>query len=173
MPVHRKHGPRALATLQAALFLAAIPVMGCGPMIFEDATALRIGGTPPPPPPPPEVKEEPKDEMQKQTCRMIFSTVPDAVRAPDGGGAATAAVADARFDSTVYLRRQPPRGFKGQPGIGQVEQADTARGQPPLRGLGLQLGEGETLLAAELANYERPKQEQSGEASQVDGQGPL
>ena len=61
MPVHRKHGPRALATLQAALFLAAIPLMGCGPMIFEDATAMRIAGTPPPPPPP-EVKEEPKDE---------------------------------------------------------------------------------------------------------------
>jgi OOP family OmpA-OmpF porin len=62
MPVHRKHGPRALATLQAALFLAAIPLMGCGPMIFSDATALRIAGTPPPPPPPPEVKEEPKNE---------------------------------------------------------------------------------------------------------------
>lgn len=49
-------------TLQAALFLSAVPLVGCGPMIFEDATAMRIAGTPPPPPPPEVKAEEPKDE---------------------------------------------------------------------------------------------------------------
>ena len=57
----------------------------------------------------------PKDHSQKRTSRMIFSAVPAAMRHlplwhkhfPGG----VTAVADPAFDSTVYLKMQPPHGF--------------------------------------------------------------
>ncbi len=71
MFVNRKQGLRAIATLQATLFAVAIPLVGCGPMIFADATALQIAGTPPAPPPPPAV-EQPKDETVVVTKDSII-----------------------------------------------------------------------------------------------------
>lgn len=55
---------------------------------------------------------EPKDQMQKQTMRVIFSTVPAALERHASGE--VAALAERRFDSTVYLRAQPPHGFHQQ-----------------------------------------------------------
>ena len=52
MHLHRKPG-----LLAAGLLLASLPVAGCGPMIFADADALAVVGTPPPPP---EAGEEPR-----------------------------------------------------------------------------------------------------------------
>lgn len=65
-------------------------------------------------------QREPKDENQQRTMRMIFSTVPAALRRESGGGdegenggprARWRAVDAPHFDSTVYLRVQPSRGF--------------------------------------------------------------
>lgn len=57
-------------------------------------------------------KYEPNDENQKRTMRMIFSIVPGATRsAAASDGRTVTAVDDPSFDSTIYLRRQPPNGF--------------------------------------------------------------
>ena len=62
----------------------------------------------------------PKDENQIRTMRMIFSIVPGSTRevpsaaSKEDGRPETRQfeqVADSRYDSTVYLRRQPPHGF--------------------------------------------------------------
>ena len=55
---------------------------------------------------------DPKDQMQKQTMRVIFSTVPAALEVHASGE--VSALAERRFDSTVYLRRQPAHGFHQQ-----------------------------------------------------------
>ncbi|KAL1503555.1 hypothetical protein AB1Y20_012034 [Prymnesium parvum] len=54
-------------------------------------------------------KLEPKDETQRRTMRLIFSTVPGALRSASDGGVEQEE--HARHDSTVYLTRQPRHGF--------------------------------------------------------------
>jgi len=56
-PDHRRPQRRSVALLAAAL---VVPLIACGPTVFEDKTALTVIGDPPPPPPKPEVIEAPK-----------------------------------------------------------------------------------------------------------------
>lgn len=61
------HAPSNLRKLGLGLLLATIPLAGCGPIAFSDASALAINATPPPapeaepPPPEPEKRVEVRD----------------------------------------------------------------------------------------------------------------
>ena len=57
----------------------------------------------------------PKDQTQKRTMRMIFSVVPDATSRDANGD--VHALPNAAFDSTIYLRQQPPGGFASNAGL--------------------------------------------------------
>ena len=57
IPGHRRPMRPWVALLATALVM---PMLACGPTVFEDKTALTVIGDPPPPPPKPEVVEAPK-----------------------------------------------------------------------------------------------------------------
>ncbi len=61
------HAPNNLRKLGLGLLLATIPLAGCGPIVFSDASALAINATPPQmeaEPPPPEPEPEKRVEVR-------------------------------------------------------------------------------------------------------------
>lgn len=67
----RPQGP--WVALLAATFVA--PLVACGPIAFEDQSALNIVGDPPPPPPKPEVVETPKRVEVKDNAVVIHEKI--------------------------------------------------------------------------------------------------
>jgi OOP family OmpA-OmpF porin len=57
------HAQSNLRTLGLGLLLATIPLAGCGPIVFSDASALAITATPPPAP---EAEPAPEPEPEKR-----------------------------------------------------------------------------------------------------------
>jgi outer membrane protein OmpA-like peptidoglycan-associated protein len=67
------HAHRKLRTVGFGLLLAAVPLAGCGPIVFSDGGALAITGTAPPPPeaePPP---PEPEKRVEVRDNKIVIN----------------------------------------------------------------------------------------------------
>jgi len=68
----QKHGWKICALIAVGLFVAALPLTGCGgPKVFADQSAMVIVGTPPAPPPPPPPPPPPEPKRVEVTADKI------------------------------------------------------------------------------------------------------
>ncbi|HEY8379448.1 MAG TPA: OmpA family protein [Nannocystis sp.] len=68
------HGPPGVKlALVASLALSATASVGCGPTVFEDASALTVIGDPPPPPPKPKVVQEKPKRVVVEDNRIVIN----------------------------------------------------------------------------------------------------